>query len=68
MSELTFKEFKVTWTIEVNAVSPEEAAKEVFGEFFRNGSDATCFEVEPSDGSTGYVLVDVADLQEEEQS
>lgn len=68
MSELTLQNFKVTWMIELNAVSPEEAAKEIFDEYFRPGSDATCFEVEPSDGSKGYVLVDVADLQEEEQS
>lgn len=60
-------EFKVTWTIEVDAETAEEAAQDVHDTYFRKGNDATVFEVQATACPSAAVkVIDVADLQEDE--
>ena len=61
---MTRKHYIVRWEISTLASNAEEAATEVFDEFFRLSSDATVFEVEPIDGSARPLSIDVADLEE----
>lgn len=39
------KQFRVSWTIDIDADTPEQAAAAVFSRYFRPGHEATVFQV-----------------------
>lgn len=61
--------YRVTWEVDVEAESPEDAARQVAKTYFQdriaNGEvDTSCvFDVEPMDKSQGPFTVDLAKLE-----
>lgn len=65
MTEQVRKEYTVSWTVQVDAQTAEEAAQDVRDTFFRHGIDATIFEVRPSSEShENSVIIDTAEFAE----
>lgn len=59
------KEYTVRWEIEVSADTPEEAVRSVFEDFFRQGTDATVFDVKEHGAEDDqFQMLDAADLEE----
>lgn len=62
------KTYTVRWEIDIDADSPEDAARQVFNEFFKQDHSAQIFDVKRLDeGEYDFELIDLENLDSDSE-